>query len=427
MINRNKVGYLFASFVWYRLDLFVSTCEGLVEIKMFNHRQVLQVPEIYIADSLRKRRLRKGRVEFLVKWKGWTNKHNTWEPEDNILDKQLVREFENKLERQKMKRTNLKKMARTGGSVMKHLRTPSTSAEPISPMSKNGRRMNRLQKSKIIHSLSDDLLEEIFCTSDGNFLDFPDSLAAKRDESDDTLARPIHINYIPKLDCLRTIKFKLGWCRLRKPDETGSTCSSPTSDARSSCFMSDTESFCTTPDGDLHNDVFEDCTTHLDHCRKSLSQAPSPNPTHSLPFKLSLKVQDKLLSKHTTTAHATIAVPSPSPRDSPSATPVDEFTDVNSTGKLFDTLIDQDKPKTTTDIRRAPLQLNDQSYSTIDFSQLNLSPVLSPQLKQDQFSFPVENDDFHRVPCSFRPEPAKSPTGDSQSAWLSTNNLTLQL
>ena len=41
--------------------------------------------QIFDAEAITKKRERKGRMEYFVKWKGWAPKYNTWEPEDNIL------------------------------------------------------------------------------------------------------------------------------------------------------------------------------------------------------------------------------------------------------------------------------------------------------------------------------------------------------
>ncbi|XP_029907596.1 chromobox protein homolog 6a [Myripristis murdjan] len=51
---------------------------------------------IFAAEAILKRRVRKGRIEYLVKWKGWALKHSTWEPEENILDDRLILGFEQK-------------------------------------------------------------------------------------------------------------------------------------------------------------------------------------------------------------------------------------------------------------------------------------------------------------------------------------------
>uniref|UniRef100_A0A8R1Y5Q3 Chromo domain-containing protein n=1 Tax=Onchocerca volvulus TaxID=6282 RepID=A0A8R1Y5Q3_ONCVO len=34
----------------------------------------------------------KGKTEYLIKWKGWSNQHNTWEPSSNILNENLFTE-----------------------------------------------------------------------------------------------------------------------------------------------------------------------------------------------------------------------------------------------------------------------------------------------------------------------------------------------
>ncbi|KAK3740686.1 hypothetical protein QZH41_019061, partial [Actinostola sp. cb2023] len=50
---------------------------------------------IFAAQCILKKRTRKGQVEYLVKWKGWSAKNNTWEPAENILDGRLILAFEN--------------------------------------------------------------------------------------------------------------------------------------------------------------------------------------------------------------------------------------------------------------------------------------------------------------------------------------------
>ncbi|XP_060108231.1 E3 SUMO-protein ligase CBX4 [Heteronotia binoei] len=51
---------------------------------------------VFAVESIEKKRVRKGRVEYLVKWRGWSSKYNTWEPEENILDPRLLIAFQNR-------------------------------------------------------------------------------------------------------------------------------------------------------------------------------------------------------------------------------------------------------------------------------------------------------------------------------------------
>ncbi|KAG1949505.1 chromobox protein [Pimephales promelas] len=51
---------------------------------------------VFAVESIEKKRIRKGRFEYLVKWRGWSPKYNTWEPEENILDPRLLVAFQNR-------------------------------------------------------------------------------------------------------------------------------------------------------------------------------------------------------------------------------------------------------------------------------------------------------------------------------------------
>ncbi|GCC25230.1 hypothetical protein chiPu_0003638 [Chiloscyllium punctatum] len=51
---------------------------------------------VFAVESIEKKRIRKGKVEYLVKWRGWSPKYNTWEPEENILDPRLLLAFQHR-------------------------------------------------------------------------------------------------------------------------------------------------------------------------------------------------------------------------------------------------------------------------------------------------------------------------------------------
>eukprot|EP00096_Caligus_rogercresseyi_P014314 TRINITY_DN6808_c0_g1_i1.p1 TRINITY_DN6808_c0_g1~~TRINITY_DN6808_c0_g1_i1.p1 ORF type:complete len:312 (+),score=129.78 TRINITY_DN6808_c0_g1_i1:286-1221(+) len=53
--------------------------------------------QVFAAEAITKKRLRKNKIEYLVKWKGWSPKYSTWEPEENILDHRLIDQFHRKL------------------------------------------------------------------------------------------------------------------------------------------------------------------------------------------------------------------------------------------------------------------------------------------------------------------------------------------
>ncbi|KAK6171600.1 hypothetical protein SNE40_019751 [Patella caerulea] len=52
---------------------------------------------VFAAERIEKKRTLRGRTEFYIKWKGWSTKFNTWEPEENILDQRLIQAFKSSL------------------------------------------------------------------------------------------------------------------------------------------------------------------------------------------------------------------------------------------------------------------------------------------------------------------------------------------
>ncbi|XP_076072462.1 uncharacterized protein LOC143044371 [Mytilus galloprovincialis] len=91
---------------------------------------------IYRADFIRKRRVRKGRVEYLVKWKGYQNRDSTWEPEKNILDRTLILDYNQRQTRRKI-----------GKRRRSEVENFKPSGSPIYPAFTDDKNNNRTTKS----------------------------------------------------------------------------------------------------------------------------------------------------------------------------------------------------------------------------------------------------------------------------------------
>ena len=49
---------------------------------------------VFNAEKILKRRKQSGKNEYLVKWLGYPKNQSTWEPEENIIDRRLIENFE---------------------------------------------------------------------------------------------------------------------------------------------------------------------------------------------------------------------------------------------------------------------------------------------------------------------------------------------
>ena len=58
---------------------------------------------IFAANKILKKRKRKGKMQYKVKWLGYPEGQSGWEPEENILDKRLIEHFEHGQKRNQRK------------------------------------------------------------------------------------------------------------------------------------------------------------------------------------------------------------------------------------------------------------------------------------------------------------------------------------
>ncbi|XP_060873968.1 chromobox protein homolog 5-like [Metopolophium dirhodum] len=124
--------------------------EGVANIEPSGTAAEEDQEKVYSVEKVLDKRSRNNMVEYFIKWSGYDDKNNTWEPRENLYCKYLIKEFEEKLRQGGKKR---KRNGKIGHGGRGRLRTLSRSTVATSCSSETRRQETRIETDEEIENI----------------------------------------------------------------------------------------------------------------------------------------------------------------------------------------------------------------------------------------------------------------------------------